>query len=164
MSELKTISLVAPVYNEEELIETFYARASEALKSISDIEYEIVMVDDGSSDSSYAKLLKIAKADSRVKLVKFSKNFGHQKAITAGIDMACGDAVVIIDADLQDPPEVIEEFVRKWNEGYDVVFGKRTKRDGESLPKRLTAWTYYRFLRFVTQSDIPADVGDFRLM
>ena len=96
--------------------------------------------------------------------MKLSRNFGHQRAITAGIDIAEGDAVVIIDADLQDPPELVEKFVEKWREGFDVVYGKRTKRDGEVWAKKLTAWGYYRMLRAVTKSDIPADVGDFRLM
>lgn len=158
------LSMVAPVYNEEALIDVFYERASKVLRSISGDEYELIFVDDGSEDRSYERLRKIAQRDSCVKLVRFSRNFGHQRAITAGIDAAGGDAVIIIDADLQDPPEVAERFVEKWKEGFDVVYGRRAKRAGESRSKRMMAWIYYRMLRVITRKDIPADVGDFRLI
>lgn len=158
------ISVVAPVYNEEELIDVFYERTSTVLRGLEAGSYELIFIDDGSHDRSYEKLIAIAERDRSVKLVKFSRNFGHQRAITAGIDIATGDAVIIIDADLQDPPEVIEKLVEKWREGYDVAFGIRAKRDGEKWAKKFTAWAYYRLLRGVTGENIPADVGDFRLM
>lgn len=126
--------------------------------------YELIFVDDGSTDGSYEKLIALANANADTKIIKFSRNFGHQIAITAGIDLAKGDAVVVIDADLQDPPEVIKAFVDKWQEGYDVVYGVRAKRDGESKLKLLTAATFYRLLHRIIKLDIPVDVGDFRLM
>ena len=125
---------------------------------------EIVMVNDGSSDRTQEMARRICQMDRRFKLVSLSRNFGHQMAITAGMDKATGDAVVIIDADLQDPPEVIPQMVDKWLEGYDVVFGVRTRRQGESLFKRATAALFYRILRRATNVNIPVDTGDFRLM
>ena len=138
-----------------------FERAMAALDSMA---YELIFVDDGSTDGSYEKLVALANADADTKIIKFSRNFGHQIAITAGIDLAKGDAVVVIDADLQDPPEVIKAFVEKWQEGYDVVYGVRAKRDGESKMKLLTAAVFYRLLHRIIKLDIPVDVGDFRLM
>jgi dolichol-phosphate mannosyltransferase len=158
------ISVVVPVFNESEGIEAFYARVTSALGAIGDCDYEILFVDDGSQDDSYRKLVGFATSDLRVRLIKFSRNFGHQIAITAGIDYARGDCVVVIDADLQDPPEVIAQMVDKWHEGYDVVYGLRADRAGEGRLKLATAALFYRLLKRVTRIEIPVDVGDFRLM
>ena len=125
---------------------------------------ELIFVDDGSTDGSYDKLVALANADADTKIIKFSRNFGHQIAITAGIELAKGDAVVVIDADLQDPPELIKEFVAKWQEGFDVVYGVRDRREGENTMKLLTAAAFYRLLHRIIKLDIPVDVGDFRLM
>jgi dolichol-phosphate mannosyltransferase len=141
-----------------------YDRLKKVLNSLNSFFHEIIFVDDGSQDASYAKLKKIANDDMAVKILKFSRNFGHQIAITAGLDTSQGDAVVLIDADLQDPPEVITKFVEKWQEGYDVVYGVREKRAGESKMKLITAALFYRILKMLTKVDIPVDVGDFRLM
>src|ERR1051325_5244500 len=158
------ISLVVPVYNESEVINTFYRRASRTLASLADLDYEIIFVDDGSHDDSYRQLGSFAAQDSHVRVLKFSRNFGHQIAITAGIDHACGDCVVVIDADLQDPPEVIHLMIEKWREGFDVVYGVRAERDGESTMKLATASAVYHLLGKVAKIQIPANVGDFRLM
>jgi dolichol-phosphate mannosyltransferase len=123
-----------------------------------------VFVDDGSSDGTFDRLTAIAAADPHVRVVKFSRNFGHQVAITAGLDHARGDCIAVIDADLQDPPEVIPSMVEKWREGYDVVYGQRGHREGESGFKLVTAAVFYRLLRRMTRMDIPVDVGDFRLL
>jgi dolichol-phosphate mannosyltransferase len=127
-----------------------------------DIEY--IFINDGSKDNTYFCLKKIAESSSQVKVINFARNFGHQIAITAGMDYAYGDAVVIIDADLQDPPEVILQMVEKWKEGYDVVYGKRLKRQGETFFKKLTARAFYRILDSMTDVKLPVDVGDFRLI
>jgi dolichol-phosphate mannosyltransferase len=158
------LSVVVPVFNESDVIETFFARATSALAAIPDCDYELIFVDDGSRDDSYRKLSAMAAGDARVRLIKFSRNFGHQIAITAGIDYARGDCVVVIDADLQDPPEVIAEMVNKWREGFDVVYGRRAERPGETRMKLATAAMFYRLLRRIAKIDIPVDVGDFRLM
>lgn len=158
------VSVVVPAFNEIDVVEEFHRRATAALESVIGIRHEIVFVDDGSSDGTYERLRTIANCDPRVKVLKFSRNFGHQIAITAGIDHAEGDAVVVIDVDLQDPPEVIREFVEKWHQGYDVVFGVREEREGESAAKLLTASLFYRLLDRVSGIRIPVDVGDFRLL
>jgi dolichol-phosphate mannosyltransferase len=164
MSSKALISIVTPVFNEVEVIDLFYDRVRKAMDALDSMACELIFVDDGSTDGSYDKLVALANADADTKIIKFSRNFGHQIAITAGIELAKGDAVVVIDADLQDPPEVIIEFVAKWQEGYDVVYGVRDKRDGESRLKLLTAAAFYRLLHRVIKLDIPVDVGDFRLM
>jgi dolichol-phosphate mannosyltransferase len=158
------VSIVTPVFNEAEVIELFYERVRRAMAALDSIAYELIFVDDGSTDGSYDKLVAIANANADVRIIKFSRNFGHQIAITAGIELAKGDAVVVIDADLQDPPELIKVFVAKWQEGFDVVYGVRDKRDGESRLKLLTAAAFYRLLQRIIKLDIPVDVGDFRLM
>jgi dolichol-phosphate mannosyltransferase len=163
-TERPLISLVVPVFNESEVIGTFYDRASGVLGGIPDFDYEIVFVDDGSRDDSYRQLVTFAGRDPRVRVVKFSRNFGHQIAITAGLDHAHGDCVVVIDADLQDPPEVIPSMVDRWREGFDVVYGVRAEREGERAMKLITASAFYRLLNRLTSLQIPADVGDFRLM
>lgn len=158
------ISVVVPVYNEAEGITHFHERATAALSRIEGCDFELVYVDDGSRDGSYEIMSKFAAGDPRVRIVKFSRNFGHQIAITAGLDYARGDAVVFIDADLQDPPELIAELVAKWREGFDVVYARRAKRPGETAFKLFTAAFFYRLLRSVANVDIPPDVGDFRLL
>ncbi|MGN6720464.1 MAG: glycosyltransferase family 2 protein, partial [Candidatus Binatia bacterium] len=164
MSSNTLLSIVTPVFNETDVIELFYDRMRKALEVLNGVTYELIFVDDGSTDGSYEKLVSFANHDPDIKIIKFSRNFGHQIAITAGIDQAKGDAVVVIDADLQDPPEIIKEFLTKWQEGYDVVYGVRAKREGESKIKLLTAAGFYRLLRHIINLDIPIDVGDFRLM
>ena len=164
MSPNELISLVIPVYNEIDVIDACYQRLTQVMQSMGGYSYELIFVDDGSCDGSHARLLELQKNDEHLIVIKFSRNFGHQIAITAGIDRARGDAVVVIDADLQDPPEVIEAMIAKWQEGYDVVYGVREKREGEGWTKLFTAAVFYRFLRLFTSIDIPVDVGDFRLM
>ncbi|MBO5417560.1 MAG: glycosyltransferase family 2 protein [Clostridia bacterium] len=156
-------SVVVPVFNEEEVINETYKRLTEVMQSTGE-SYEIIFVNDGSRDKTALLAREICKNDSNVKLIDFSRNFGHQTAITAGMDHACGDAVVVIDADLQDPPEVILDMLKKWREGYDIVYGQRIKREGETIFKKLTAKVFYRFLRSMTEVDIPVDTGDFRLI
>jgi dolichol-phosphate mannosyltransferase len=160
----KLLSLVVPVFNEAEGIAAFHARAIKVLQNLPELDYELVYVDDGSKDGSYTIMCDLAGDDPKIKVVKFSRNFGHQIAITAGLDHATGDAVVFIDADLQDPPEVILELIAKWREGNDVVYATRTRRKGESAFKLATASAFYRLLRGVANIDIPPDVGDFRLI
>jgi glycosyltransferase involved in cell wall biosynthesis len=161
---LSLVSVIVPVFDESAVIRPFYDRTSQALGQIPDADYEIVFVDDGSRDDSYRQLAELANSDPRLKVIKFSRNFGHQVAITAGLDLAQGDCLVVIDADLQDPPEVIADMVAKWREGYDVVYGVRADRDGEGRMKLLTASAFYRLLNRITKISIPVDVGDFRLM
>jgi len=157
-------SIVVPVFNEIETIEYFHRRCTDALAGLAEDDYEIVYVDDGSSDGSWGKLQQFAHEDSHVRAVKFSRNFGHQLAITAGYDHASGDTVTSIDSDLQDPPELIPEMIDRWRRGADVVYAVRTHRKGETAFKRLSAAGFYRLLRKLADVDIPVDVGDFRLM
>lgn len=157
------ISVVVPAYNEEEVLETSYGRLTAVLTGLNE-PYELLFVDDGSRDRTEVMLEGLAKKDSCVKVIRFSRNFGHMAALTAGLDHAAGDAVVVIDADLQDPPELIPAMVAKWREGWDVVYGKRTKRQGESRFKKTTAALYYRLLNKLTNVDIPLDTGEFRLI
>jgi len=153
------ISIVVPAYNEEEGIGLLYERVTSAAAAWHD-DYEIVIVDDGSRDATLRLLTDIASADSRVKVLSFTRNFGHQAAVTAGLMHATGDIIAIIDADLQDPPEELERFVQKCRDGYDVVYAIRAKRK-ESAPKRAAYYLYYRLLRFLANIDIPLDSGDF---
>jgi len=157
------LSVVVPMYNEEEVIEVTYRRLKTVLDKLGET-YEIVFVNDGSRDRTADIVRSLCAEDRRVKLVEFSRNFGHQIAVTAGMDHASGRTVVLIDADLQDPPELIADMVAKWREGYDVVYGKRIERKGESWFKKLTAAAFYRLLRSMTSVNIPVDTGDFRLM
>ncbi len=156
-------SIVIPVYNEEEVIEHTYERLKTVMQS-ADGNYELLFINDGSKDRSVDILLQLSEQDKTIKIVDFSRNFGHQIAITAGMDYASGNAIVIIDADLQDPPELILEMIQKWKEGYDVVYAKRTARKGETFFKKQTASAFYRTLRAMTEIDIPIDTGDFRLI
>lgn len=158
------VSLVVPVFNEEEVIGAFYERASRALRALDGLSYELIFIDDGSRDTSLAQLAAFAAKDPCVRVIKFSRNFGHQIAISAGIDHARGDCVAIIDADLQDPPEVIASMVEQWRKGFDVVYGVRSDRAGETRMKLWTAAAFYRLLGRLTNIHIPANVGDFRLM
>jgi len=163
MKNKRLISVVVPVYNEEEVISVSYNKLKNALSGIKD-NYELIFINDGSRDKTLIKLLEASKGDSRVKIIDFSRNFGHQCAISAGMDYASGDAVVVIDGDLQDPPEVIIEMIKKWDEGYHVVYGKRTERKGETFFKKATASIFYRLLNKLTDVHVPEDVGDFRLI
>lgn len=163
MTEYVRYSVVIPVLNEEAVIQETYQRLKQVMNR-TDASYELLFVNDGSRDNSAAIIQGISETDERVKLINFSRNFGHQIAITAGMDYASGDAVVVIDADLQDPPELILEMIAKWKEGYDVVYAKRTQRKGETFFKKQTAHLFYRILQASTDIAIPVDTGDFRLM
>lgn len=158
------VSLVVPVFNERESIDAFYDRATRALAAIEGMAYEIVFVDDGSTDGSFQRLADFARQNASIRVVKLSRNFGHQIAISAGIDVARGDCVVVIDADLQDPPEVVADMVARWRQGVDVVYGVRSDRAGETPLKLATARLFYQVLGRLTNIHIPANVGDFRLM
>ncbi len=163
MSPKPVYSVVVPVYNEEAILPELYRRLTDVMEGLGE-PYEILFVNDGSRDHSLQIMHALHRQDPRVKVISFSRNFGHQMAITAGLDYARGDAVVIIDADLQDPPEVIPDLVAKWKEGYEVVYAVRTEREGETWFKELTAKLFYRLIRRITNVDIPLDTGDFRLM
>ncbi|MBR2874678.1 MAG: glycosyltransferase family 2 protein, partial [Clostridia bacterium] len=157
------ISVIVPVYNEEEVMEESFKRIKETAEKFGE-EYELVFVNDGSRDKSLEMLKEYAKGDSTVKVLSFSRNFGHQAAVSCGMKYCKGDAAVIIDADLQDPPKVILEMIEKWKEGYDIVYGKRKKREGETVFKKLTAYLYYRIVGSLPEFEIPKDSGDFRLI
>ncbi|MDR1060253.1 MAG: glycosyltransferase family 2 protein [Clostridiales bacterium] len=156
-------SVIVPLYNEEAVINETCRRLKEVMDA-SGSPYEILLVNDGSRDRTALHAAEICRRDRAFKLISLSRNFGHQVAISAGMDYAAGSAVVVIDADLQDPPAVIPDMLAKWRDGYEVVYGKRLRREGESLFKKLTARFFYRFLNSMTDVDIPADVGDFRLI
>ncbi|MCA9979233.1 MAG: glycosyltransferase family 2 protein [Anaerolineales bacterium] len=158
-----TLSVIAPVFNEEEVLPELYRRVSEVLDG-ADISWEMVLVDDGSRDRSAEVISQLHEQDPRVKGISFSRNFGFQEAVTAGLDHAHGRAVVLTDADLQDPPEIILEMLEKWREGYDVVYGVRQTRAGETWFKKFTAKMFYRLIHRITSVKIPLDTGDFRLM
>jgi dolichol-phosphate mannosyltransferase len=157
------LSVVIPCMNEEDVLWETNRRLVTVLEEIS-LNFEILYVDDGSTDSTPTILRELQVHDSRVRVIRFSRNFGHQVAITAGLEHAAGDAVVIIDADLQDPPEIILDFLAKWLDGYDVVYGVRSEREGESAFKLWTAKFFYRFISHLSDTRIPLDTGDFRLM
>jgi glycosyltransferase involved in cell wall biosynthesis len=162
---VKLLSVVVPVYFEQEVLAESYRRLKAVLVSLGpELDHEIVLVDDGSRDASVSIIRELAAADPRVRAVLLARNFGHQIAITAGIEAAVGDAVVVIDADLQDPPEVITDMVAKWREGYQVVYGRRNRRPGESVFKLATAKAFYRVMHWLSDVDLPVDTGDFRLM
>jgi polyisoprenyl-phosphate glycosyltransferase len=156
-------SIVTPIYNEEGNIPLLYERLRDVMDGIGE-PWELVMVNDGSRDQSLPLMTALANDDSRVKIINFARNFGHQIAVTAGIDYASGHAVVLIDADLQDPPEVITDLIERWKAGYDVVYAIRGKREGESRFKVWTAKLFYRIIYRITDVNIPVDTGDFRLM
>ena len=158
-----TYSIVAPIYNEIDNLAELYRRVKEVMDSTSE-EWELVLIDDGCTDGSTDKIRELAVADKRLRPVIFARNFGHQIAVTAGLDYARGDAIVIIDADLQDPPEVILDLAKKWKEGYEVVYAVRAEREGESWFKLWTASLFYRLIYRITDVKIPLDTGDFRLL
>lgn len=155
------LSVIVPLYNEEEIVEKTFHVLEEELKNV---EHEIIFVNDGSKDKTREILEKLLPQAPHNKLVNFSRNFGHQAAFSAGLDKATGDAVVIIDGDLQDPPALIHEMLEKWREGYQVVYAQRKKRKGETIFKRFTAYGFYRCISKLTSIEIPPDTGDFRLM
>jgi polyisoprenyl-phosphate glycosyltransferase len=158
-----TYSIIAPIFNEKENLAELHRRVTEVMDSTGE-PWELILVDDGSSDSSSDIIRKLAKDDTRIRPVIFARNFGHQVAVTAGLDYSRGDAIVIIDADLQDPPELILEMAKKWKEGYEVVYAVRAEREGESWFKLWTASMFYRLIDRITDVKIPLDTGDFRLM
>ncbi len=164
MSGNQLLSVVVPCYNEEEVLHTTHRRLVEVLARLEDLDFEVVYVDDGSRDQTPAILRQLQEEDDRVRVLCFSRNFGHQLAVTAGVDHASGDAVVLIDADLQDPPEVILDMVARWRDGYHVAYGVRTDRPGESAFKLWTAKAFYRLINRMSDTAIPLDTGDFRLM
>jgi len=158
-----TYSIIAPIFNEKDNLPELHRRITEVMDSTGE-PWELLLVDDGSSDGSMNIIRELAKKDEHVRPVIFARNFGHQVAVTAGLDYSRGDAVVIIDADLQDPPELILEMAKKWKEGYEVVFAVRAEREGESWFKLWTASLFYRLISRITDVKIPLDTGDFRLM
>lgn len=163
MSE-KKVSVVIPMYYEEKVAEECYKRVKDNLEKLEKYDYEIVFINDGSRDKTLEILEKIAHQDSKIKVISFSRNFGHQAAVTAGLKHVTGDAIIIIDADLQDPPECIPEMIKLWEEGNEVIYGKRKSRKGESLFKLFTAKMFYKTLNALSDVEIPKDTGDFRLV
>ncbi len=163
MTSKPTYTIIAPIYNEIDNIQTLYTRVCEVMDSTGE-PWEFVMVDDGSSDGSTDAILELKKKDDKIVPVIFARNFGHQIAVTAGLDYSQGKAVTIIDADLQDPPEVILALIKKWKEGYEVVYATRSKREGETWFKRFTASAFYRLIQRITDINLPMDAGDFRLL
>ena len=159
----KLLSLVVPAFNEEEAMEQSFERTYRAMSSIG-YPFEIIYIDDGSRDRTWEIISRLAREHEEVKALRFSRNFGHQLAVTAGMDEAKGDAVIIMDADLQDPPEVIADMVKAWEQGADIAYGKRMHRKGETAAKKFTAWCYYRLLNMMSAYPIPLDTGDFRLL
>ena len=157
------LSVVVPVYNEKEVLQEFHKRLSSVLKALP-LDHEVVYVNDGSTDTTLSLLQEIKRGDSTVGIVDLSRNFGKEIALTAGLDHCRGDAAVVIDADLQDPPEVIPELIMGWRQGYDVVYAKRISRDGETYLKKTTARIFYRVIQAISRFKIPEDTGDFRLL
>lgn len=161
---MKKISVVIPMYYEEDVVQECYKRITNILSSLKDYEYEIICINDGSKDKTLEILEQIAKEDKNLKIISFSRNFGHQCAVTAGLQYVTGDAIIIIDADLQDPPELIPDMLKLWEQGNEVIYGKRKTREGESKFKLLTAKMFYNTLNALSDVNIPKDTGDFRLV
>lgn len=161
---MKTVSIVVPCFNESEVIDTTVAELMSVTQSIDNYQFELIFINDGSSDDTELKLLVHSQKHTNVRTISFSRNFGHQQAVSAGLDVSTGDAVVLIDADLQDPPRLIADMIEKWQQGFDVVYGTRINREGESKFKLLTAKWFYRILNSLSEVPIPLDTGDFRLM
>jgi polyisoprenyl-phosphate glycosyltransferase len=161
---MKKISVIVPAYNEEEVVDQFHAEMSAIFDSLDNYRCEIIFVDDGSSDRTREIIEGLAARDGRVSAVFLSRNFGKEAAMTAGLDLSSGDAVAIFDADLQDPPGLLIDFVEKWERGYDVVYAKRSHRDGETWLKKYTASAFYKVMQKISHVSIPADTGDCRLM
>jgi glycosyltransferase involved in cell wall biosynthesis len=158
------LSVIIPCFNEELVIRETHKRLASVLDGLRDLDYELIYVDDGSRDHTPQILGELQREQPRTRVIRLSRNFGHQIAVTAGLESASGDAVVIIDADLQDPPEVISEMVERWREGFHVAYGVRTERTGETRFKLWTAKTFYRLINYLSDTEIPLDTGDFRLM
>jgi len=163
MRKQPVYSVVVPAYNEQEVIKATYDRLTKVMKDMGE-SYELIFINDGSKDRTAELIAEFCENDASIRLINFTRNFGHMSAISAGMENAKGQAIFVIDADLQDPPEVFPEMAAKWKEGYHVVYGKRTKRKGESIFKKLTAKVFYRFLRRMTSVDLPSDTGEFRLI
>lgn len=161
---MKTVSIVVPCFNESEVIDTTVAELLSVTRSIENYQFEIIFVNDGSSDNTETKLLSYSQQYDNIRIISFSRNFGHQQAVSAGLDVSSGDAVVLIDADLQDPPKLIADMIVKWEDGFDVVYGTRSTRQGESKFKLASAKCFYRTLNYLSEVPIPLDTGDFRLM
>ena len=161
---MKKISVIIPMYYEEEVAEECYKRMTSVLQNIENYDYEIICINDGSRDKTLSILENLAIRDKKLKVLSFSRNFGHQCAVTAGLKYVTGDAIVIIDADLQDPPELIPKMLKLWEAGNDVIYGKRKTRDGESAFKLFTAKMFYKTLNALSDVEIPKDTGDFRLV
>jgi glycosyltransferase involved in cell wall biosynthesis len=160
---MTTLSVIAPIYNELESLPELHRRVSQVMAGLG-MPWELILVDDGSTDGSTQAILDLSRRDAHVRPVLFARNFGHQIAVTAGLDYSRGQAVVIIDADLQDPPELIPELVERWRQGYEVVYAVRAERQGETFFKRVTASVFYRLISRITDVKIPLDTGDFRLL
>ncbi len=160
---MNELSVVIPLYNEQDIIPELYQRLSLSVSQVT-TDYELIFINDGSIDLTLANLIEITRTDSRVKYISLSRNFGHQIAVTAGLEHSKGKAVVIIDGDLQDPPELIPKLYEKYKDGFEVVYAKRKRRKGESLFKKITARLFYRLMKRITSFDIPVDVGDYRLI
>ena len=163
MVEFPQISVVAPLYNEVQSLPELVRRIQQVLDDLGET-WELLLVDDGSTDGSTELIMKLAQENPHIRPIIFARNFGHQLAVTAGLDYSCGKAVIIIDADLQDPPEVMKDLIEKWHEGYEVVYAVRTEREGESWLKLTTASLFYRIIYRITDVKIPLDSGDFRLL
>lgn len=161
---MKKISIVIPMYNEEEVAKISYARIRKVLEELKQYDYEMIFINDGSKDKTLDLLQEMAQENEKVKIISFARNFGHQAAVTAGIRYVTGDAIVIIDADLQDPPELLPEMIALWEEGNEVIYGQRKSRKGESAFKLLTAKMFYTTLNALSDVEIPKDTGDFRLV
>jgi glycosyltransferase involved in cell wall biosynthesis len=163
MTERQTLAVVVPAYNEGDGLREFHRRLAVVLDEI-DLDGRVIYVDDGSRDDTWQVMRSLAEADARVATLRLSRNFGKELALTAGLDYADADAVVVIDADLQDPPELIPRFIERWREGHDVVYGTRAERAGETWLKKATAAMFYRLVGRISSTPIPADTGDFRLL
>lgn len=161
---MKKVSLVIPMYYEEKVVNECYERVKRCLVNLEEYEHEIIVINDGSKDNTLKLLEEIAQKDETVKVISFSRNFGHQAAVTAGLQHVTGDAIVIIDADLQDPPELIPEMLKLWEQGNEVIYGKRKSRKGESAFKLFSAKMFYKTLNALSDVEIPKDTGDFRLV
>lgn len=161
---MKKISIVIPMYNEEEVVMASYLRIKKVIEELKQYDYEMICIDDGSKDNTLDILQEIAQENLKVKIISFARNFGHQAAVTAGLRYVTGEAIVIIDADLQDPPELLPEMVELWEQGNEVIYGQRKIRKGESAFKLLTAKMFYNTLNALSDVEIPKDTGDFRLV
>lgn len=164
MAERPVVSIVAPFFNEGEVVAAFYERVTQVVNALPDIDFEFVCVNDGSRDDTLDRLAQLAATDSRVRVIELSRKFGKEAALTAGLDEARGDAVIPIDADLQDPPELIPTLIARWREGYEVVLAKRSDRDSDGYLKRKTAELFYRMHNRISEITVPENVGDFRLV